>query len=324
MTRQLTGACKRLLDLQDGVIAAWQLRPAGVGSRTTENLVRYGRWQPLRLGVYAAFTGEPTRVALRWAALLRAGPHAVLSHETAAEVDRLTDISATMFHVTVPLGQRLRPIAGVVIHRSSRIQQARWPAGMVLPPRTLIEETVLDLTQQATTFDEAFAWVARACQRNLTSPGMIGLRIDIRKRLRWRRELAEALGDVEDGVHSTLEYRYLRDVERPHGLPSGRRQAQVIHGGRRRYLDLLYDEFRVCVELDGQAAHPAEERWRDIRRDNRNAADGIQTLRYGWKDVARPCQTALATALVLQRRGWTGTPSPCGPTCPVARRDRGA
>ena len=36
-------------------------------------------------GVYADFTGAPTREAQLWAALLRAGPGAVLSHWTAAE-----------------------------------------------------------------------------------------------------------------------------------------------------------------------------------------------------------------------------------------------
>jgi len=43
----------------------------------------------------------------------------------------------------------------------------------------------------------------------------------------------------------------------------------------------------VCVELDGQAAHPAEGRWRDTHRDNANLLQGTQTLRYGWPDVTR-------------------------------------
>ena len=46
-----------------------------------------------------------------------------------------------------------------------------------------------------------------------------------RKKMRWRRELTVALDDAGDGALSLLEYRYVRRVERPHGLPTpaGRR-----------------------------------------------------------------------------------------------------
>ena len=303
-----------MIDLQCGVIAHWQVKSAGAGPRVVENLARSGGWRQLRFGVYAVSAGEPSFEALRWAALLRAGPRAILSHETAAEIDGLADRPARLFHVTVPLGQRLRPIAGVMIHRSSRIEGARTPVGVV-PPRTLIAETVLDLTQHAGNFNEAFGWLARACQRDLTTPGMVRLRMDLRKKLRWRRELAEALGDVQEGVHSVLELRYRREVERAHGLPAGRRQAKVVRGQHRQYRDVLYEEFGLCVELDGQAAHPPGTRWQDIDRDNRNAADGIQTLRFGWKDVERACATAWVIGTVLQRRGWSGEVRRCGPRC---------
>ena len=317
MSQELPGECQRIVDLQCGVIAHWQAKSAGMGPRVAENLVRSGRWRRLRFGVYAASAGEPSYQALRWAALLRAGPEAILSHRTAAEVDGLADGPARLFHLTVPLGQRLPPIAGVTIHRSGRIEGARTPIG-VIPPRTLITETVLDLTQCADNFDEAFGWLARACQRDLTTPGMVRLRMDLRKKLRWRRELAEALGDVQAGVHSVLELRYRREVEQAHGLPHSRRQAKVVRGQRRQYRDVLYEEFGLCVELDGQAAHPPGTRWRDIDRDNRNAADGIQTLRFGWKDVVHACATAWMIGTVLRRRGWTGEIRRCGPRCSPA------
>jgi hypothetical protein len=49
----------------------------------------------------------------------------------------------------------------------------------------------------------------------------------MRARVRWRADMLQALEDVADGVHSPLEYRYLRDVERAHGLPTGKRQAHA-------------------------------------------------------------------------------------------------
>jgi 1-deoxy-D-xylulose-5-phosphate reductoisomerase len=85
-----------------------------------------------------------------------------------------------------------------------------------------------------------------------------------RERFRWRHDIERALCDAAVGVLSLLEYRYVYRVERPHGLPAARRQARIIQETGSRYLDNLYEEYAVCVELDGSAAHPADEQWRDI------------------------------------------------------------
>jgi very-short-patch-repair endonuclease len=108
-------------------------------------------------------------------------------------------------------------------------------------------------------------------------------------------------------------------VERPHGLPAARRQARIRQRTGNRYLDNLYEEFGVGVEIDGTAAHPADEQWRDKRRDNANAVRGIVTLRFGLLDLGdRRCQTAADVAAVLRKRGWTGDARPCSnPTCAI-------
>jgi len=65
------------------------------------------------------------------------------------------------------------------------------------------------------------------------------------------------------------------------------------------------------VELDGQAAHPAEARWRDIHRDNASAAAGLVTLRHSWADITMsPCRVAEEIAALLRLRGWEGLSSP--------------
>jgi very-short-patch-repair endonuclease len=120
------------------------------------------------------------------------------------------------------------------------------------------------------------------------------------------------------GVHSVLESRYHRDVERAHALPRAVRQARVVRGQRSEYRDAMYERYRVAVELDGRLAHPDDARWRDIRRDNAAAADGLVTLRYGWTDVTvHPCRTAGEVARVLAGRGWTGLPGLCSSDCRV-------
>ena len=283
------------------------------------NRVRDGRWQRLQRGVYATFSGEPLRETVLWAALLRAGPGAVLSHQTAAERHGLIDEPSPVIVITVPASRSpaRTPIPGVVIHRSDAIVRTRHPA--MLPPCTRVEDTVLDLIQVAPTFDDAYAWICRAIGRRRTTTDRIQLAMIARKRMRWRQEIALALGDAADGALSVLEYRYVHRVERPHRLPAARRQARVRHSTGNRYLDNIYDEYGACVELDGTAAHPADEQWRDKRRDNVNTISGLVTLRLGLLDLGdRRCETAMGVATLLRRHGWTGSPHPCPrPACAV-------
>ena len=307
------------LPAQAAAIARRQSQLVGIDPDTMRNRVRSGRWQQIQRGVYATFSGEPLRETVLWAALLRAGPDAVLSHQTAAERHGLIDEPSPVISITVPASRHPAQvkIPGVVVHRSDAILQTRHPA--MLPPCTRVEDTVLDLIQVASSFDDAYVWICRAIGRRRTTADRIALAMAARKKMRWRREIGIALGDVKAGALSVLEYRYVHRVERPHRLPVARRQARIRHGTGSRYLDNLYERFAVCVELDGTAAHPADEQWRDKRRDTANAVRGILTLRFGILDVGdRRCQTAIAVASVLRSRGWPGTPHPCSrPGCPV-------
>jgi very-short-patch-repair endonuclease len=318
MARLLPDQLCELLDAQRGVLARWQAAELGIDLDVVNGRLRVGRWQRLHLGVYAAFTGRPARDAELWAAVLRAGPQAVLSHHTAAELDGFAPRPGRLIHVTVPLARHMVKVPGMAVHRSGRLNVTRHPART--PPRTRVEETALDLAHLAPTLDDAFGWISRPCNGRLTTPPLIRAALRSRARVRWRAELELALSDIADGVMSPLENRYVRDVERAHGLPVARRQVLITRDSRTQYLDNLYEELGIGVELDGQAYHPAEERWQDIGRDNALAADGIQVLRYGWADVdRRACRVAIQFAELAARRGWTGPLRRCGPACEVGR-----
>lgn len=308
---------RELLAVQGNAIARRQSTSSGIDPRPMCRRVSSGRWQRLQRGVYATFSGEPTRETVLWAALLRAGPDAVLSHLTAAERHGLIDEPSSLITITVPASKRPARVAipGVLVHRSNAILRTRHPT--VLPPCTRVEDTVLDLIEVARTFDDAYAWICRAIGRRRTTADRIRLAMDARKKMRWRREIAIALGDAEGGALSVLEHRYVHRVERPHGLPVARRQARIRHRTGNRYLDNLYEEYGVCVELDGTAAHPADEQWRDKRRDNAITVSGIVTLRFGLLDLGdRRCETATAVATLLRKRGWPGTVRACPrPSC---------
>ena len=325
MPAALLPECLRLLDRQDGIITVGQAVSVGMSDKSVRDQVRAGRWQLLHRGIYAGFTGKPGRRAELWGALLRAGPDAVLSHQTAAEVWDLLNGLCPVIHVTVPHGSspdRYGRIAGVIIHQSRSLERTRHPA--LTPPRTRVEETVLDLVECARDFDEAYAWICRAIGRRRTTAARIRAALAARSRIRWRQEIELALGYASGGALSVLELRYVRGVERPHGLPAAKRQARVRQATGNRYLDNLYAEYRACVEIDGAAAHPEDEQWRDKSRDRWNAAhEGIDTIRIGVPDLInqeRQCLIAADVARWLSGRGPKVGRS-CGVECPVGLLD---
>jgi hypothetical protein len=322
MSTELPRDCLRLLKDQDGVITIGQAVSTGLPAKSVRDQVRAGRWQIMQRGVYAAFTGRPTREAQLWSVLLRAGPaEAVLSHQTAAELWGLLEGPSRAIHVTVPHDSnpgRRGQIPGAVIHRSRSLQRARHPAAK--PPRTRVEETVLDLVDCARSFEEAYGWICCAIGRRRTTAARIRVAMLARPRMHARLDVELALGYAKGGALSVLEFRYVRGVERAHGLPIATRQARVRQAAGNRYLDNLYAEYRACVEIDGAAAHPEDEQWRDKSRDRWNAVhQGIDTIRIGVSDLInqeRQCRTAADVAKWLSSRG-PRVGRPCGPDCPV-------
>jgi hypothetical protein len=308
MTLVIPTGCLRLIADQGGVISRAQGAEFGLAGEEMRNRVRFADWQRIQRGVYATFSGKVTREAQLWAALLRAGPEAVLSHQTAAELYGLLKQPSPMIHLTVPATTnpaRKGRIPGVVVHRSRILEVTRHP--VLSPPRTRIEHAVLDLIEEMADPADRYDLICRAIGSRLTTAGRLGEALDQRSRFRERREAESALGDVGQGALSNLERWYLRGVERRHKLPVATRQARVRIGGKSSYLDNLYEDYLVCVELDGTAAHPAGEQWRDKRRDRRHLAlEKLVTMRFGYLDLRTEqaqCRTAGEVARVLRDRG---------------------
>jgi len=316
MPHELPQVLRDRAELQRGIITRRQAQAAGVSRDGIASRMASGRWQRLHAGVYAVFSGQPDRQAILWAAVLRAGPGAALSYQTAAELDHLVDKPSPVIHVMIPASRRVDRIHGIVLHARSDWQRAVHPSR--LPPRTRLEETVLDLVAESDSIWDAIGWVTGALGRRLTTQDMLRQAVDERARLRWRKDIETVLSLELAGVHSVLEYRYVRNVERPHGLPKGSRQARARRDNVVEYRDVLYEEFAVAVELDGQIAHPGQTRWLDIHRDNAAAVRGIITLRFGHRELtATPCLVARDVGEVLRLRGWRGTPRPCSRGCPI-------
>ena len=317
MPDDLPPKLRALCEEQSGVVSRSQILEAGLTKDIIYTRLGRGSWRQLYPGVYAAFSGEPNRLGVLWAAVLYAGQGAMLSHQTAAELWGLADEPSSLIHVTIPGNRRVTKKPGIVLHLSGRASQAIHPSG--LPPRTRLEETVIDLCDTARDLDTAVGWLTRAIGRRLTTQDRLRATLEARNQVRWRSQLTQLLSPDLAGIHSVLEYRYMRDVERPHRFPAARRQAQSRRNGRNLYRDSFYEAYKTVVELDGRVAHPGDTRWDDIHRDNAAATTGLRTLRYNWRDISTsPCSVAAEIAAVLADQGYTRS-RPCSPTCPVGR-----
>lgn len=323
-------AIKRLLQAQDGVVARRQVLASGATDNDIERLLRRREWAVVHPGVYVTHTGPLPWRQRAWAALLAvepaalAGPSALRVHgmRHVSGVDGLRAPEDAHIHVAVDRDRHVKAPAGVVLTRRSHFDEV---AQLHLsPPRLRLDEALVDVADAATRESDAVAVLADACQQGRTTPDrLLGL-VRERTRLRQRRLLVEVLDDVSAGVRSVLEQRYVRDVERPHAFPTGRRQRRVVTSRGPRYRDVEYREQHMVVELDGRLVHSAPDaQWQDLERDVDAAMSGETTVRLGWVHVAQPCRTAAVLATLLHGRGWCGA-EPCSPPCPVGSVPLGA
>lgn len=266
---------------------------------------------------------EPAWDSWARAGVLRAGKEARLAGKAAAFAASVISEPPELIDVLHPHGL-YRPKTDRWRFHQERDEVGRGGSIGSLP-RTQVEDTILDLASAALGGSpDPLHWISLAIQQRLTTADRLVDALHRRKRVACRHELMEILACAEDGAQSPLEFYCLRDVERAHGLPEGRRQAPAELDRRRLWRDVHYEAYRLLVELDGQTGHVGEDRFRDFRRDNAALVAGEATRRYGWHDVRRrTCSVATEVASMLFRGGWEGPfvrcprarSRPCGRNC---------
>jgi hypothetical protein len=178
-------------DLQNGVLTRSQAWSAGITDQVTATNLRRGRWQRLHPGVYATFSGVPAEECLLWAAVLRAGPRAVLSHQTAARLWGLSGPASAAIHVTVPRGSPVTAAPGLIVHCTQRVAAARHPT--MTPPGPRSRRRPSTWRNAAATAEDAAAWMLRAVASRRTTPEQLAAAPGRRRRIRWRAEVSYAL-----------------------------------------------------------------------------------------------------------------------------------
>ena len=155
-----------------GYLTARDASEAGVPRSTVAHHARPGgRLVHVARGLYRLrdFPSSPhEHVVAGW---LRTPPSAgaVVSHESALELDDLSDVIADEVHVTVPRAQRRKPIAGVVVHPTTFPVTQRERREVLGVPVTTVDRTIIDVLRSAGLTEQIEVAVAEALRRGLTT-----------------------------------------------------------------------------------------------------------------------------------------------------------
>lgn len=279
----------QLASRQGGAVARSQVLAAGLSPRQLKQRLRNRELIPVHDGVYRVAGAPRTELLYLWAAVLGAGPAAVVSRRSAAALWSLRNIwPARSPEITVPTDWPL-DLAGVVVHRSDLLgppDVIRRTDGLPVtsPARTLLDigRAVGPLAQESACID--------ALHRGLVTHRKL---VDVYARVGGKGRPGSAamrmfLNGSPEGVaaiESELEARLWRLI-REFGLPRPTPQFWVRTDGGNFRLDFAWPELKAGIELNGKADHDGPlARKRDRRRGNLLKGAGWTILDYGWGEV---------------------------------------
>ena len=283
LSRELTtlAACRY------GLVTAAELAAHGFAQKWRRRAELRGQLRLVAPGVWA-IGGTPDMWEQRLlGVVLSLGPAARASHRSAAALLRFEGFPRGPIEVIVP--------------RSSRVNQARLPAGVMVRtatsiplidcctidgiPTTTAARTILDLAQIGTERRRLAVAIDHSVRDRRLSPAFLA------KRLAERRGpghpgsvvITELLRDA--GGHSILEREFLA-LLRAAGVP--RPQTQRVVPAADDQSPRVDFSFAVdmIVEVTGRVGHSSPtERERDAERRNALTARGIRVYEYTWEQV---------------------------------------
>lgn len=302
---KIPGDLACVLEGQRGVVTLVQAEPH-LGAARVRWYVESGRWQRPRRGVIVAHSGPLDAEQRLWVDLLSAGRGAVLAGLTAATLDGLRGFEPTVTYVLVPHGRRPREKSGVVLRRSGHLGSAHVHPVRV-PPRTRLPRSLIDAAGWAASDDRARALLAAGIQQRLLRPIDLRATLHLLPRTHRRRLIKGTLDDIEGGAHALSELDFSRLLAR-FGLPQPTKQGvRRDHQRRRRWLDAVFERWRLVVKIDGCWHMEAATWWADMLRDNELTVDGYQVLRFPAYVVReQPELVARQLTAALRAAGWRG------------------
>jgi hypothetical protein len=241
-----------VVDAQDGLLTRRQALAAGMSDAALRHAIRPGGpWQRLAPGVYATFTGELNPRQRVLAALLHAGPQAVLSGPHACRAYGLRYVPRIEPPlVLVPPSRRLRTTSLVTVSRTDPMPLPREITGVPVVP---LERAVVDTGMIIPTLQDVRALVCESVQRRLTTGERLADAL-ARARRNQSRLLRVAVRDVLAGCRSAPECE-LRDLILTSRLLPEPRWNEPLPSCREITPDGWWPEARVVLEVDSVEYH---------------------------------------------------------------------
>ncbi|MCX2950710.1 hypothetical protein [Lentzea sp. NEAU-D7] len=284
-----------------GVISAGTLKSLGVAN-PWRRCASGGPWQRMYPGVVLLHNGPPTRDQQLTAALLRAGPGAVV---TGAEACRRHGLPARAQEIHLLVPGRARGTGELVLERASPVPASSDVGGF---PVVSAARAVVDACRFMRSADEATALIAAAIQRGRCTPA------DIRAEARTNRygtKLVRAV--LEDlGRAESVAERDARRLSRKIRLTTPHWNATIAgpDGVIIARPDAWYDDVGLAWEIDSRAFHYGPRDYeRTLARNSRYTAAGIlvvQTLPTRLRDAP----DAVARELKAAHRAAAARPRP--------------
>ncbi|HUG08841.1 MAG TPA: DUF559 domain-containing protein [Acidimicrobiia bacterium] len=260
------------------------------------HLVRHrlytGRWDEIHPGVYYLNVTPATWRTEILASVMAAGPDAVVSHRTAAQLHGLDGVYGRPIDITVPYRESPEP-ESVIMHRSRRPLDATVVDAIRV---TTVERTSLDLA--AMFGDMALERVvASALRKKLTTVEALDAHIGLRGgrgvagTRRLRRVLAVVAGD-RSGSFAEVDLGQLIRLA-PIATPIQQLQIRFPQGDN-AYPDFSWPDRMRIVEVDGLEAHSTHEQLEhDLHRQNRLMQLGWEIRRFSARRVRREPQEVI-------------------------------
>jgi hypothetical protein len=304
------GELEALAFRQLGLVARRQLLEFGFSRRQIELLVRSGFLMPVRRGIYRLCGAQPSWRMSAMAAVLAAGPEAVLSHRSAGVLWSFLDqhYECGPVEITAP---KWSDLEGVVAHRGAITAKERTKRFGI--PVTTAERTLLDLGNSVDA-TELGRLCDEALRRRILTLGRLRAVVDAhqgsgRRRLKPALEvLSDRIPGYDPGANDwELGMDRMWDEM---GLPPAERQHRIRIGRRSYRVDRAIVDLKIAVEWNGFDPHGQRGNLdRDSDRRAALAAAGWYPLDFTSR--SRPeviCQTVLA--VVDERRRMLGATSP--------------
>jgi hypothetical protein len=263
----------RTLADQHQVITRQQALGCGI-PRSTMNLWcgNNGKWQKLLPGVYLTVTGKPTSEQRLAAAVLYAGPRAVITGPAALRLHRLRAPGPDVIDVLVPAAVKRRSAGFVRLHRTRRAPRV-YRAGAIRFCHAA--RAVADSARVLSSLDDVKAVVAEAVQKRTCSIAELGLELEEGPSQESAR-LRAALRSVRAGTRSVAEDRFRERVMKS-DLPAPRYNVflRAADGTDIGEVDAWWADAGVSAEIDSQEYHFYRADW--LRTDAKRS----RLLKYG-------------------------------------------